>query len=131
MVLQALLDDIGSLRQHMQRDRDAQRLGGLAADHEVQPAWLLDWEISRLSASRQAVHTVGGSAVHCGCVAAVAHQAASDHEHLGIILGRHTVFSHEGDYSFLMCTENGEAMTYGAFACTLPAARSTARPRRA
>jgi hypothetical protein len=54
-VLGALLEDLGGLEQHVVGDGEAEGLGGLEVDDELELAGLLDRKISRLGAFEDAV----------------------------------------------------------------------------
>ena len=41
-----LLDHLIRSRQHIRRNRQAERLGGFKVDHEVELRWLLNWRAS-------------------------------------------------------------------------------------
>ncbi len=56
LVQHGLFDDLIRAQQQRLRDREAERLGGLEVDDELEFAWLLDGKIGWLCASEDLVH---------------------------------------------------------------------------
>jgi hypothetical protein len=56
-----LLNDLVRPRQHGRRDREAERLGGLHIDDQLERGRLLDGQVARLGAFEDLVHEVGGA----------------------------------------------------------------------
>jgi len=66
------------IRPEQQRrlDGEAERLGGLEVDHQLELRGLLDREVSRLCALEDLIHVTGSLPHHVGEVCPKAHQAA-------------------------------------------------------
>src|SRR6266446_2645832 len=58
--------------------RQAERLGGLEVDHQLELRRLLDGEVAGLGALENLIHVVGGAAVHVLRVGPVRHEAPCD-----------------------------------------------------
>src|SRR5215468_6313983 len=56
-----LLDDLVSPDEDGLRDCEAERLGSLEVNHELELGWLLHWEIRRLRAFQDLVYVAGGA----------------------------------------------------------------------
>src|SRR5262249_28327262 len=56
-----LFNDLVGAQQQRLRNRQAQRLGGLEIDHQLELGGLLDWEISGLGAFEDLVHVTCGT----------------------------------------------------------------------
>jgi hypothetical protein len=67
-----LLDHLVGKREELFRNRQAKRLGGPGIEHELEPGWLLDWNIGRACAVQNLVHMArraSRSVVEVGAVA--------------------------------------------------------------
>src|SRR6516225_2593550 len=62
----------------LRRDREAERVGGLAVDHEMEPRGLLDRQLGGPRALENLVHIGGGAVKEIGKVLAIAHQPAGE-----------------------------------------------------
>src|SRR5205085_8378709 len=71
-----LFDDLIRAQQQRRRNREAERLGGLHVDRQLEPGWSLDWKVTRLRAPRDAIDVIGGLRKERFEARAVAHQAA-------------------------------------------------------
>jgi hypothetical protein len=63
LVEHALLDELICPDQHRLRDREAERLGGLEVDDQLELRGLLHWKIRRLCAPEDSVHICGGASM--------------------------------------------------------------------
>src|SRR5262245_49726539 len=70
----ALLDHVVGPKEHRLRDRQAEGLGGLEVDDELELGGLLDGQVGGLGASQDLVDENGGAPVQVGNVDAVRHQ---------------------------------------------------------
>src|SRR5215510_6861175 len=72
-----LLDDLVGSFQHQRRDREAERLGGLEVDDQLEFCGLLDGKIAGLGPLEDLVHVAGGDApLYAVQVGPVAHETA-------------------------------------------------------
>src|SRR4051812_39283571 len=69
-----LLDNLGGLLQDGLGDGEPQGLSGLQVDAELEPARLLDWEVSRLRALQDLVHVVRGATIVLSLARPVVHE---------------------------------------------------------
>jgi len=67
-------------RQHVGRDCEADLLGGFQIDHQLELSWLLDGQVSRVSALQDLVNIHGRASPQVRSVRSIAHQAPSVHE---------------------------------------------------
>src|SRR3954447_5864240 len=65
------LDDLGGLEQHVLGDGEAESLGGLEVDDEVEGRRLLHGEVGGLGAFQNTVYIVGSAPMHGGQARAV------------------------------------------------------------
>src|SRR3954447_1096233 len=70
-----LLDDLGGLEEDVWGDGEAERLGRLEVNKEIEDAGLLHRQVRGFGAFEDAVHIVGRAANHGERISAVAHQA--------------------------------------------------------
>src|SRR5712691_8544951 len=63
--------------QHRLRDRQAQRLGGLEVDHQLELGWLLDGEVGRLCSLEDFVDVDGGASEQVQKTRSIRHEPAS------------------------------------------------------
>src|SRR5688572_20503583 len=71
-----LLNDLGRLEQHVVGDGEAEGLGRLEIDHEVEAHRLLNGQVGRLRALEDLVHVSGGASKHVAEVPSIADEAA-------------------------------------------------------
>src|SRR5262245_28772055 len=74
-----LVDHLVGEDVELRRDRHAERVGGLAIDHQVEFRRLLDRQVAGLGAFEDLIHIRRGAAEKIGKVLAVAHQPARHH----------------------------------------------------
>src|SRR5258707_111956 len=91
----ALFDDLIRALQERRRDRQAERLGGLEVDHEVELRRLLDRQIARPGAPKDLVNVPGEATQHVGIINRVGHQSANVDERGLRIHGRQTILRDE------------------------------------
>src|SRR5688572_12337290 len=72
----SLLDDLGGLEQDVRGDGEAQGLGRLEVDDQLELPWLLDREVGRLRTLEDAVYVVSDAAVRLRLARSVREQAA-------------------------------------------------------
>src|SRR5215471_11738789 len=77
LVEHELLDQLVGSDQDRLRDRQAQRLGGLEIDDQLENAWLFDRKFGCLRSPEDSIHVVGGSMVLSGKARSAAHHPAS------------------------------------------------------
>src|SRR5215468_4820530 len=70
-----LLDDLVRPRQHRRRDREAERLGGLEVDHQLELRRLLDRKVSGLGTLEDLVDVEGGALRQTAQIRSIRHQA--------------------------------------------------------
>src|SRR6266567_3186222 len=72
-------------RQQRGRDRQAQGLGRLEVDHQLELGGLLDGQIGRLGPLQDLVHVDRGTSLHLGSIDSIRHEAAWLNKHLELI----------------------------------------------
>src|SRR6266851_796904 len=78
-LLRRSLDHLIRPLQERRRDRQAEGLGGLEVDHQLELGGLLHREIGGLGALEDLVYVDGGASVYFSHVCSVGHQASSLH----------------------------------------------------
>jgi hypothetical protein len=72
-----LIDHLVGVGDERRRHVEAQRLGGLEVDRQLELGRKLNWKISRFFTSQDAIDIRRGSSIHIDRVNAVGHQAAT------------------------------------------------------
>src|SRR6266446_1222405 len=93
----------------MRRESEAQSLGGLEVDDELEIHWLLDGQVGRLGAFQDSVHVVGAALKRFGEPRPVCHEAS--------LPGKHPEFVHRGEPMLGRKIQHLAAMIEGQHLC--------------
>src|SRR4030095_4996282 len=103
----SLLDHLIRPRQQRRRDRQAERLGGLEVDDQLELGGLLDRKVSRLRPLENAIDIARHAPVHVREAYAVGHEAAVADVFSELVHGRQTVARSQVDEKTPVCVEEG------------------------